>query len=121
MTENPSPAAPLPEPEWYKNPPSWWNQQRQQPQQQYTPPAPGPSNNDLFTAIKGLPEQVVNAIREATQQVAQQQQQQQQQQPQQPQQQQQQPQQQQQQQGNDHPPRRASFAEKWFASMDNAS
>jgi hypothetical protein len=100
---------PLPEPEWYKNPPSWWNQRQERqapPPQNY--PTPGPSNNDLLTAMQRMPEQVVNAIREATQAVAQQQAQQQTQQPQQPQQQvQQQPQ-------RDNSPRQASFAEKWF-------
>ena len=102
----------LPEPDWYKNPPPWWNQQPSRPmpaQPQYGGQPTGPSNYDIMTAINGAPERIVNAIREATKQVA-------------PQQQAPAPQQQapapQQQTGNnnsaDNPPRQRTFAEKWF-------
>lgn len=96
-------------PEWYKNPPPWWNsapQQRAQP-----PPWQGqgqpqsPSNYDILTAIQGAPEKIVNAIREATKQVA-------------PPPQQAAPPPPQQtnnnQQNNDTPPRPLTFAEKWY-------
>lgn len=97
----------LPEPDWYKNPPPWWNNspQRTQPPPQYGQQQ-GPSNYDILTAINGAPERIVNAIREATKQVA-------------PAPQQQAPAAQQQapapqQQTNDNPPRQRTFAEKWF-------
>ena len=103
----------LPEPDWYKNPPSWWNSG---PPRNQPPPwqgqgqgQQGPSNYDILTAINGAPERIVNAIREATKQVAPPTQQQ----PP-PQQQQQQPPPQQQQQQTDNPPREKSFAEKWY-------
>lgn len=98
----------LPEPDWYKNPPPWWNSAPQR-----TPPPPygqpqGPSNYDILTAINGAPERIVNAIREATKQVAPP--------PQQTPPQQTAPPQQQQPTNNnqDNAPRQRTFAEKWF-------
>lgn len=98
-------------PDWYKNPPPWWNSA---PQQRTQPPPwqgqgqgqQGPSNYDILTAINGAPERIVNAIREATKQVAPPSQQAA---PAPQQQQQQQPPQQ-----HDNPPRERNFAEKWF-------
>jgi hypothetical protein len=105
---------PLPEPDWYKNPPPWWGsgppQRTQPPPWQGQQGQQGPSNYDILTAINGAPEKIVNAIREATKQVAPAQQQQQQPPPQQ----QQQPPSQQQQQQTDSPPREKTFAEKWY-------
>jgi hypothetical protein len=100
----------LPEPDWYKNPPSWWNSgpPRNQPPPWQGQGQQGPSNYDIMTAIQGAPEKIVMAIREATKQVA-------------PPAQQppppppaQQPPPQQQQQQNDNPPREKTFAEKWY-------
>lgn len=97
---------PLEPPEWLKNPPSWWNQRPQPQQPQYAPPRD--PNADLITAVNGMPERVVNALREAIQ-GAQQQPQQQSQQP-------QQPQQQASNNGETQPaPRKQSFAEWWFS------
>lgn len=52
-------------PAWYNTPPSWYNNSPSHPQPQSPPPNGGPSRNDLMTAIGGLPDQIVNALREA--------------------------------------------------------
>jgi hypothetical protein len=56
-------------PDWLKQPPAWYSaapHSAPQPAASY-PPASGSSGEDLRTILNGLPEKVVNAIREATQ------------------------------------------------------
>jgi hypothetical protein len=48
-------------PDWYKNPPAWYqNSPAPQP-----PQNPGTNRSELISEISGLPDKIVNAIREA--------------------------------------------------------
>jgi hypothetical protein len=57
-------------PEWYTNPPAWLSNPPAH-QAPYSPPNQGQSHGtndqDLITAIRAMPEQVVSALREAIQ------------------------------------------------------
>jgi hypothetical protein len=65
-------------PQWHSNPPSWYNTPPSWINNPPSPPAPPPANTgsgstaDILTALQRMPEQVVNAIREATGQTGQQ-------------------------------------------------
>jgi hypothetical protein len=52
-------------PDWYKNPPSWYNNNSSAPPPANPPASPPANRGDLMHAISGLPDQIVNAIREA--------------------------------------------------------
>lgn len=58
-------------PDWYKNPPSWYNQSpsnsRPTSQERHQDSSNNSGSADLLTAIQGLPERIVNGLREATQ------------------------------------------------------
>lgn len=51
-------------PDWYKSPPAWL-QQPQQPQQNAGVGQQVVSRGDLMSAIQGMPETIINGIREA--------------------------------------------------------
>ena len=57
---NNAPSNPSEPPDWYKNPPSWLQNQGN-----HNPPSSPPGRGDVMNAISGLPDQIVNAIREA--------------------------------------------------------
>lgn len=114
----PDPNAP---PAWYNEPPEWVKTLNQRPAPSSVPPRSGGyesgrQDQEMLTAIHAMPEQVVNALREAIQAVTPQ------------------PQQQQQQQqtapagsppgeekkdngGDSAPKSQLTFAEKWFANQ----
>jgi hypothetical protein len=66
--ENPSGGNAAPQiPDWLTRPPAWWSAPPTAPQHAAPPVASASAPNDLLTELRGMPEKVVNAIREATQ------------------------------------------------------